>query len=136
MAKINWDESYSVNVKIIDSQHKKLFSLLAELEDLFARDREDFAALEDIIFDLGAYVQFHFGEEEKYFAEFNYENAAAHKKQHQLYVDKIKEFRLSCLEKDPGLFKKMLDFVEDWIANHIKISDKKYSRCFNEHGLK
>jgi hemerythrin len=29
----------------------------------------------------------------------------------------------------------VMNFLKDWLQKHIKGIDKKYTRCFNEHGL-
>ena len=30
----------------------------------------------------------------------------------------------------------LVDFLEDWLINHLMIVDRKYIKCFHEHGLK
>lgn len=137
MAKITWDESYSVGVRLIDGQHKKLFGILNAMDEGFAGGRgQDPAFLEEVIYDLEAYVEFHFGEEEKYFQKFCYPEAETHIKEHRLYEEKIREFHEKYLEGGNDFSQEMLAFLENWIASHIKAEDKKYSACFREHGLK
>lgn len=29
----------------------------------------------------------------------------------------------------------LLDLLEDWLVDHLAVMDKKYTACFNEHGL-
>lgn len=133
MMKIIWQPSYSVGVKLIDAQHKKLFSILNNLQD--GINDSNPAVLENIIFDLKAYVKFHFGQEEEYFKKFNYEDAPDHLKQHHFYIEKINELHGRYLKNEANVADDILTFLNDWILNHIQIIDKKYTKCFNDNGL-
>lgn len=132
---IKWDQSFSVGVKLIDLQHQKLFEILNNVEETLKRDSQNFAALEDIIHDLQTYVEFHFSEEQNYFDKFHYEETVPHEAQHVYYINKIREFHDSCDKQEEGLSQRMLDFIEAWIKEHINHADKKYRKCFNDHGL-
>jgi len=134
MAKLTWDESYSVGIKIIDSQHKKWFNIIGKLEDGMqnASGNQDSLFLEDVIFELKSYVAFHFGEEEKYFKRFNYEDSEMHLKLHRAYTDKVNELHAALLRGEAGMAERLLEFVQTWAANHIKVSDKKYSAALKE----
>jgi hemerythrin len=136
MAYIDWNESFSVGIKIIDSQHKMLFKLLNQLNDVLEKpEDETLTTTEVAIHGLLAYVDFHFTTEEKYFEEFNYENKEAHIQQHHFYIKKINEFHDRYPKEGDKIINEVLIFLKDWILNHINISDKKYTKCFHEHGL-
>ena len=138
MAFINWDSLYSVGVKLIDSQHQKLFSLINNFYDATTGiSKENLAPIDSALQDLFSYVDFHFKTEEKYFEEFSYEKTQEHKKQHKFYEDKIKDLneKYQKEKKDEEISEEIISFIKDWILNHIKISDKEYGKCFNEHGL-
>ncbi len=133
MVFIEWNQSYSVNVRLIDEQHKKLFKLINAFHNAETN-------IDQTTQDLMAYVSFHFKTEEEYFDRFEYEESREHKKQHHFYEQKIREL-INALGDDKNNDEQKIgqeteNFVRDWITNHIKISDKKYARCFNEHGLK
>lgn len=132
---IKWDQSFSVGVKQIDLQHQKLFEILGHVEEQVKKDGKNFAALESIIIDLQAYIEFHFNTEQNFFEQFKYEGEKEHLAEHLFYVQKVKDLHDSCDKREEDLSKNMLDFVETWIQEHIKVSDKKYTKCFNEHGL-
>lgn len=133
MAIITWKPSYSVGIRLVDAQHKKLFSILNELQAGVAES--DLSKLEGIIFELKAYVQFHFGEEEKYFNKFKYQGAASHIEQHQLYTEKINDLHAKLLKGETGVAAEAVDFLSGWILNHVNIVDKQYTACFRENGL-
>ena len=132
MSFIYWDDSFSVGVEIIDSQHKKLVELINNFHNSETN-------LDEVVQDLLAYINFHFKTEEKYFIDFGYQKIDEHTNQHKFYEDKIKEIYKKCLDEkvDEGKISSEIEgFIKDWILNHIKISDKEYTECFHKHGLK
>lgn len=131
---IIWDQSYSVGVKLIDTQHKKLFALISKLHATMAKTKEKEEPLDVIILDLAFYVDFHFRTEEKYMEEFSCVDAE-HFKQHVFYEGKIKEFNDRYQKGESNINEEIMVFLKDWLANHIKIKDKEYAKCFNDHGL-
>lgn len=138
MAFIDWNNSYSVGVKIIDGQHQKLFSLINDFYDATTgTSRKNLAPVDSVLLDLLSYVGFHFKTEEKYFEEFGYEKTQEHKNQHEFYENKIKNLneKYQKKKKEEEISEEIISFIKDWILNHIKISDKEYRKCFNEHGL-
>lgn len=131
MAFIDWDQSYSVGVELIDHQHQRLFVLINNFHAAKTN-------LEQVLQDLLSYVDFHFKTEERYFDQFGYEKTTEHRTQHKFYEDKIKELYARCMQEkidEDKISVEMEGFIRDWIAQHIKISDKDYSHCFIEHGL-
>ena len=80
-----------------------------------------------------SYTASHFQLEEKYFQQIKYPDAAAHKKEHAAFVQKVTEFKK---EFDAGrvtVSVNILQFLSKWLQSHIKGTDQKYSsflRCF------
>jgi len=135
MALINWNESFSVNVREIDEQHKKLAVMLNELDDA-RKGGDEKAVLKTILVELVAYAATHFRTEEKYFAQFGYPDTQNHKREHASFIKRtaafIEEFEVGKRE----LTADVMDFLGEWWGEHILGADKRYSRFFNENGLK
>jgi hemerythrin len=89
-----------------------------------------------IIKKMTEYTQFHFDTEEKYFDMFKYEFSAQHKAEHDAFVEKVLDFQIGFEKSQANLSIEIMNFLKDWLLNHIRGSDKKYTNCFNEHGLK
>ena len=134
MALILWDENYSVNVREIDSQHKKLIAIINELNGCIT-DGSDKNVVEKILIDLAEYTAFHFSSEEKYFALYNYPNTNFHMQQHTLLIDQLKEYINKYKNGIKDFAPTLLNFLKDWLTNHIVGSDKKYSEFFNSNGI-
>lgn len=133
--RMEWTEEYSVGVKEIDEQHKYFFRMLNDIFDIFySPDRQPQQILN--VFDQAFnYGKYHFATEEKYFNQFNYDGAEEHIIAHQKFAEKMQELhkQFENDKKDPTL--ELLDTLEDWLVNHINKMDKKYTKCFNDHGL-
>ena len=133
MPKIEWTPEHSVNVKIIDDQHKYFIGIINELyEAVYNLNLKK--ALGHIIDELASYGAFHFATEEKYFDLYSYEGAVEHKAQHQEMTQKIVSFS-DRFKKGEDITSELIDFLEDWLVVHIDTYDKKYTKCFNDHGL-
>ena len=126
---INWSDEYSI-CPMIDEQHKKLIDIINEL--FFAlMEGKACVSIENIIKELHDYTVYHFSTEEKMFEEKNYEFTEEHKAEHTFFVNKIKEFRERFNVQDSALFFDIMNFLKDWLLNHIAIMDKKYSFICN-----
>lgn len=134
MMLMKWNDSYSVNVREIDQQHKRLFDLINKLLEAMQK-KEAHSVLMDVLNGLTDYTIKHFQNEEKYFNQFNYPLTAEHIKEHQDFIKKVSEFNNN-IKKDKNLLTiQVMNFLRDWLKNHIKGSDQKYSSFFKEKGL-
>ena len=132
--RLNWDEKYSVEVEEIDNQHKKMFAVINELlEAIHTNTPEEH--LGQIIEALVQYKIFHFETEEKYFREFNYEGTEEHVVRHHEFNEKLTALK----EKYPTYTIEfafaLVDFLEDWLLDHLMTMDQGYRECFKTHGL-
>ncbi len=135
MAIIEWNDSLSVNVALVDKQHQKLIGMINELNDAM-RQGKGKETLGKTLNELVSYTGTHFKLEEKYFDQFGYPEADSHKKRHSEFVAKVSEFKSGFEKGKLGLSIEVMDFLSDWLRTHIKGVDKKYGPFFNEKGLK
>jgi len=134
MSIIQWDESLSVKVKEIDAQHQKLINLLNELFDAMRVGKGN-QILGGILHSLVTYTQTHFKNEEMYFDKFQYPDAVAHKAEHKKLVEKTMKFKTDFEAGKVGISIPLMDFLSNWLKDHIKGTDKKYGPFFNQNGL-
>lgn len=133
--KLVWDDKYSVGVLVIDNQHKEMFKTINELiETLEGMPTKE--QVDKIIESLVAYKKFHFATEEKYFDEFGYEGSADHMAKHQEFSKKLETLMIESKGDSVDLAFKLVDFLEDWLIDHLMVTDQKYVECFKSHGLK
>lgn len=130
---IKWSEKYSVGLKEIDDQHKKLLAIINKLYQAFT-DRVEDVVLEEILSDMAEYTEYHFKTEERYFKRFNYPNMQEHLEKHKIYVDKIKSFKED-FEKNRKITYSVMNFLSKWIVEHIQGTDPDYVPLFKQNGV-
>jgi hemerythrin-like metal-binding protein len=122
---INWDEKFSVSNEEIDSQHKKLVKLINDLFDSM-RSGKSKEVLDGILTELIEYTDYHFKSEEKAMEEASYPELPAHIKIHDSFVSKVLEFKKDFDEGNVYISLEIINFLKDWILDHILKEDKKY----------
>ena len=130
-----WTDGYSVKVKEIDEQHKKLVGMINTLNSAMS-DGLGPLLQKDIINEMAAYALSHFATEEKYMLRYIYPDYAEHKKEHDIFTQKAKDLQERFSGGNYILTVEILSFLRHWLYNHIMKTDKKYSKHFNDHGLK
>lgn len=134
MALIEWSEHYSVKVKNIDNQHKKLVGLINELHSAM-REAHGKDVLGKILNDLTDYTVFHFSTEEKLMKDNGYPGYIAHKSEHDKLTKQVTELKDNLESGKSVISQEVLFFLKDWLLNHIAVTDKKYSSFLNNKGI-
>ena len=125
MPLIVWDESYSVKIDEIDQQHKKLVHIINLLHEVVNGKTEQ-TDPEDILDDLIEYIAIHFRTEEKYLEKLDEEDQVNHLKQHEKFMKQILDFYSDYRKGKISLNAEMMEFLNGWLNNHIKGSDRDY----------
>ena len=125
MELIKWSEKYSVNNFLLDSQHKKLVSIINELHTAMkiARAKE----IMNTIFDeLIWYTKEHFRTEEQIMLKFNYPAFNEHKLEHEKLTNRVIDLQNEYKEGKSLITMETMTFLKNWLINHIEGTDKKY----------
>ena len=85
---------------------------------------------------LRMYGAIHFATEEHYFDLFRYPDVEEHKKIHLFFDDKMGEVEKSYASQSREAALDMMHFLSEWLINHIKGTDQKYTKFLNDRGLK
>jgi hemerythrin len=125
---VEWHDSYSVGVKLIDEQHIKLIELTNKLFESCMSGNERIKSESiflKVLREIVDYVSYHFSTEERVMERIDYIESKRHKHEHTSFVKKVlneaEEFKL-------GKMNNALSFVyylRDWVLQHIAITDKK-----------
>jgi hemerythrin len=145
MAFFEWNDSYSVNIKEIDQQHRTLVELINQLYELTKRDnsRNTIASAVDeldnmaaVLDELADYTSNHFSTEEHYMLEYGYPEYARHKLAHRKFADRIQAF-IQDFNDGKAIFSvEILEYLKDWWKQHILTVDREYGPFFNGRGLR
>jgi len=123
---IVWTNEMSVDVKMLDNDHKKLAILINDLHAglMAGRNREE---LERILDELVGYTRLHFAHEERILAEAGYRGAATHKQEHEEKIKQVLDLQArfrGASESAADL--EVLDQLKDWLFLHLEHSDKEF----------
>jgi len=124
---IKWKDEYKIGIAEIDEQHKKIFDIANEayelLKDEFSYDKYD--RIIELLEELKNYAKFHFSYEEDYMLSIKYKGYFSQKVAHDNFVEKINSYDLNDIDENQDQYiLEILDFVVDWISQHILVSDK------------
>ena len=132
-----WKDAYSVNIAVIDEQHKRLFEIAGNLYDLMKKKNDDiYDELNATLKELKDYTVYHFNFEEDLMKKYGYPELSAHVVEHTSFIEKI--MAVEELDIDEAQKKVQLDlimFLVDWVTNHILKRDHMYVSFFNQKGL-
>lgn len=126
MPLVRWSDEYSVSIREIDDQHKKLFDLINDLHDAMKAGKGK-DVLEKVLLELTSYTEFHFSSEEILMQNCKYPDYKQHKVKHDEFTKKVKEFEQKYLNGSFLLSREIVQYLIDWLTGHIKESDKQYS---------
>ncbi|MGO9318154.1 MAG: bacteriohemerythrin [Terracidiphilus sp.] len=132
---IVWTNEMSVDVKMLDNDHKRLAILINDLhEGLMAGRAID--ALERIFDELVAYTRIHFANEERLLAEAGYSGAAAHKQEHEHKIEQVLIMQARFISsKESADYIEILDQLKNWLFKHMENSDKEFVRHLKTSGV-
>jgi hemerythrin-like metal-binding protein len=133
---IKWDASFSVGVAALDEEHKELFAAIHELYEAMKNGQS-----KDIIGKtmerLDYYYHTHFAHEEHFFAKTKYPDAAVHMKEHDCFRKQIMEIQAKCRDNMGGSEAiGLMNFLRNWLVNHVLTVDPKYTAHLTANGIK
>ncbi len=125
MALLDWNSSLSVDVSAMDDEHKKLITLINNLNEAMKLGKTK-DEMDRVFNELARYTQSHFASEERYMEKIGYPGAAQQKKEHAELMTQVAAFKADYDAGKAMISVKLMGFLRDWVRNHIQKSDKQY----------
>ncbi|MBD3237059.1 MAG: bacteriohemerythrin [Candidatus Eisenbacteria bacterium] len=136
MSRVQWDESLSIGIRVIDEQHQRWIQHLNEVAS--ALESEEGAA--HIVKTLGFlvdYTEYHFTTEEKHMAAHGYPEIEAHRAKHaelkRTLANLVQEF------EEDGATQSLADAVDtllgNWLVKHIREVDQAFGDFLQERDI-
>ena len=126
--KIKWDDAYSLGIKNIDDQHKKLFDIVDKIFSL-QESKDVKGNIRTILHELFEYIKVHFKDEEEFMKSINYPDLAYHIELHEQLVKSV-----SAILRDPSrldvIQMKMRVIAKQALIDHILEEDMNYQRYY------
>ena len=129
-----WNEKYSLNIKEVDTQHQKLIKLIAELNEAMSQGKGR-QALGKILEELVRYTQTHFAAEERLLQAHGYPEYEEHKVKHSKMTQKVLDIQKEYQAGKATITLEVMKFLENWIAQHIMGTDRKYASFLISKGV-
>jgi len=126
MPYLEWSAEYETGIPLIDGDHQTLFATVNMLHDWDAegKNHETLARAIDV---LVMYVDRHFAREEALMESHGYPDLVAHMAKHRRITEQVHGFRTAFEENPDSLeMEPFLEFVRDWLTNHILKTDMEY----------
>ncbi len=132
---VKWNDKYSVNISLIDEQHKKLFEHISKAKrvEKFSNNLKNVL---EILDQMTKYALKHFKTEEHYMKEFNFPGYKSHRKEHIYFINIVNEHKNRAVDGDYQKASETLEYLVQWYFNHIQVIDKEYIDFFKKSGLK
>jgi hemerythrin len=130
MALLSWSSKYSVGVESMDGQHTVLFGFLNDLHEAMMKGNAQ-KTTGELLRKLLDYTREHFTAEEAIMASARYPELAQHRTMHRELINKVDEFSARYQRGETALNVQLLNFLRDWLTNHIQHEDKKYGPWVN-----
>ncbi|MDH5325276.1 MAG: bacteriohemerythrin [Gammaproteobacteria bacterium] len=134
MSMLEWDDSYSVKVEMLDEHHKTLFKIVNRFYET-AKNNSDIATLTEIFKKVLDYTQMHFKIEEYYMKKHEYPTYDKHKQIHEDLVQRASSLHDDIQSGKVGAVDNACTFLKDWLEKHIKGVDTQYGPHLNRAGM-
>lgn len=135
MALLAWNSSYSVGVKSLDGQHTVLFEILNDLHTAMMKGQAQ-TMTGPLLRKLIDYTRTHFTAEEGMLAAARYPGLTQHRTLHRDLMKQVQEYSARYERGEITLNLHLLNFLRDWLTNHIQKVDREYGPWLNQHGVK
>ena len=135
MPLMQWSDKLSVGIAVVDADHKKLVSMVNDLYDAVSAGKgaDQMGKILDGLID---YTKSHFAREETFFAQHNYPESAAHKREHAELTRQVLDVQAKYKAGATStLSLQVLNFLKDWLLKHIQGSDKHYVPYLKAQGV-
>jgi hemerythrin len=133
MALISWKDSYSVKVKEMDDQHRKLVDMINQFHAAMKVGKEK-EVVGSFLAGLTDYTRRHFTSEENLLRIHGYSGYEEQSKAHDNLVSQVEDIRKKYSEGSVQS-KQVISFLKEWLILHIQGMDRDYGPHLNGKGV-
>jgi hemerythrin-like metal-binding protein len=121
-----WKQEYSIGIQSIDAQHQGLFAAASELYKAMSAGQGK-SVVSRILDRLVQYTAMHFAHEERLMRQHAYADLENHMREHAALTRQVVEFQSEFRAGRVNISVQLLNFLNSWLQQHIKGSDKAYA---------
>lgn len=123
-----FSEIYHTGIEIIDDEHRRLFEIIKETNDLMEEKllHDKYDGIVHILGELKSYTIKHFADEEEYMESIGYEGLEAQKVAHMAFMDRLNDIDLDSIDNNQQEYIcELINYLLRWLSTHILKMDKK-----------
>ena len=128
---VKWMNSFSVQNKMIDDQHKKWIEIYNKahdrMMDIIPED-ENLGIGEAALVEMIEYTKYHFSSEEDFMKKIGFPGYEEHRKIHEAFIRKLEAISSQMQEGTHILNSEILKVIENWLIDHILTEDPKLTK--------
>ena len=129
-----WRKEYNTDIREMDQHHQELFQTANKLYEEINSGRNKLILEETLDF-LIHYTEDHFTKEEKLMEDFDFPEYDIHAKHHARLIGEVQELKAKYAAGEIEVDMSIVNFLKDWIINHILTEDRKYGPYLNDKGV-
>jgi hemerythrin-like metal-binding protein len=122
---MEWKESYSVGVPVLDADHRILIAIINRLDEVTATGQ----SVKSVLNELEGYARNHFEREEVRMKAAQYPGLAEHVKEHEAFMEWLRSV-ISAYDATPDaeveVARTVAGYLRTWWDDHILTTDKAY----------
>jgi len=131
MISLEWNEEMSVGIDEIDTDHKKILSIISSIIETIDTNCNA-ENIEKYFADLTVCTTAHFKQEEALMKTLAFSDFIEHQKGHQAFLNQLPELKNKLLNSNNvDAAEQVSQFLYDWVIEHILISDMDYVHVFH-----
>lgn len=123
MTHIIWNDSFNTGIELIDSQHRKIVTMINDLHS--TSENNEHAAIADVLKGMREYVAEHFTFEEELMYAAGYLYTKAHIKLHQRFLTRL-DAMTQKHNAGEQISSELSEFLCNWLTHHIGHEDQDY----------
>ena len=131
---IKWDDKYSVDISIIDEEHKEFIDIINKAVAIKENNGNQ-EEVREVLYKMIKHALKHFATEETYMKKFNFPEFQLHRNEHLDFTNKTFDNLNKIIMGDYQVANEILEYLKQWLVNHIHGTDRKYIDCFKRNGL-
>ncbi|MCB2197863.1 bacteriohemerythrin [bacterium] len=135
MAFLKWEEKYSTGIPSMDSQHQKLVQLINALHTAMIEGRGNDVMI-PVLDRLVTYTTVHFNAEESLMKLHHFPDLDAHMMEHEKLKQQVSDFQTKVTSGQTSVSVQVLQFLKEWLLDHILKADKQYGGYLSARGVK
>jgi len=128
MKNLAWQDVYATGIRVIDDDHKMLFSIVNNLvSEVNAEKPVEPRQIDSLLRALTKYVDSHFSREERFLEQFGYPKLDEHRDGHDALRRQIDAISIDYYATPDKIdLEKVCEFLMKWLSQHILKSDMDY----------